>query len=81
MSILERMITLNKTKAKRAIRKIAASEGISVQEVREEMIKAMQLALQSTDPEVKAKWEQIPRKGESPTPEEFIVHMAKQVKQ
>lgn len=71
---------MNKTKAKRAIRKIATCEGISVQEVREEMVKAMQVALQSTDPEVKAKWKQIPCKGESPTPEEFIIHMAKQVK-
>ena len=75
------MITLNKTKAKRAIKKIAAREGISVEAVREEMIKAMQAALQSTSPEIKAKWEQIPCKGESPTPEEFIVHMAKQVMQ
>lgn len=72
---------MNIRKAKRAIRKVAAREGISVQDVREEMLKAMQAGLQSTDPKTKAMWKQIPCKGETPTPEELIAHMAKQVQQ
>lgn len=58
----------------------ARKEGISVDEVRCEIQKAIDDAMQSDDPAVQAYWKKIKYKGEKPTPEEVVLYIAKQVK-
>lgn len=72
---------MNKINAEAAIRKIALREGITVEEVRTEMKKAMLIGLCSQDPAIRAKWKKIPCKGDIPTPEELIVYMVQHVKE
>lgn len=72
---------MNKINAEATIRKIALREGITVEEVRTEMKKAMLIGLCSQDPAIREKWKKIPCKGDIPTPEELIVYMAQHVKE
>jgi len=72
---------MEKVNAEKAIREIAVREGITVEEVRKEMKKAMLIGLCSQDPSVQEKWKRIPCKGEVPTPEELITYMAENVKE
>lgn len=71
---------MDKSKAIKAFEKIARKEGISVDEVRREIQKAIDDAMQSDDPAVQAYWKKIKCKGEKPTPEEVVLYIAKQVK-
>ena len=71
---------MDKSKVIRAFEKIARKEGISVDEVRCEIQKAIDDAMQSDDPAVQAYWKKIKYKGEKPTPEEVVLYIAKQVK-
>lgn len=72
---------MKKINAEAAIRKIALREGITVEEVRTEMKKAMLIGLCSQDPAIREKWKKIPCKGDIPTLEELIVYMAQHVKE
>ncbi|WP_099204949.1 sporulation initiation factor Spo0A [Scatolibacter rhodanostii] len=72
---------MKKINAEATIRKIALSEGITVEEVRTEIKKAMLIGLCSQDPAIRAKWNKIPCKGDIPTPEELIVYIAQHVKE
>jgi len=63
-------------KAEKALRQIAEKEGVSVEEVRREIEIAINAARENPDANIQAFWKHIPRKGEWPTPEEVIVHIA-----
>ena len=65
--------------AKRAIAEVARREGTSIEEVRAAMMEAIEEAYKSTDPVVKARWAEIPREGEIPTPEELIIWVGKRL--
>lgn len=67
-------------KAKNAISKIALENGMSARELIEEMQNAIDEGMNSTEPKVIKLWEKVPRKGEKPTPEEFIDYMAESVR-
>lgn len=69
------------SKAQKAMRTIAKEEGVSVDNVREEMKAAIAEGLRSSDPAVKAMWENIPCEGDVPEPEELIAWLAEQVKE
>lgn len=71
---------MEETKVIRAFKKIAKSEGISVNEVKQEIQKAIDDAIQSDDPAVQAYWKKMKYKGEKPTPEEVVLYIARQVK-
>lgn len=71
---------MEETKVIRAFEKIAKSEGISVNEVKQEIQKAIDDAIQSDDPAVQAYWKKMKYKGEKPTPEEVVLYIARQVK-
>lgn len=66
--------------AENAIRKIAIREGVTIEYVRKQMQIAMINSLCSSDPEVKAFWDSIPREKEVPTPEELIIYISEIVK-
>lgn len=65
-----------KVDAEKAIRLLAMREGKTVEEIRKQMKLAMLAGLCCQDPEVQARWRKIPCKGEVPTPEELITHLA-----
>ena len=62
-----------------ALDKIAKSEGITTEEVKEEIALAIACALKSDDPKVQSFWKNIPCNGEAPTVEEVIRHIAMQL--
>lgn len=65
--------------AENTIKKIADREGITVESVRKQMQMAMLNGLCSTNPEIKAFWDSIPRKKEVPTPEELIMYLSETI--
>ena len=60
--------------ARRALEKIARREGTSVEHVRKHIQVAIISGMTNQDPKVQAEWENIPRAGEYPTPEELIAY-------
>lgn len=58
---------------------IANKEGISTEEVRKEIGRAVSVALKSSDPQVQKFWSDIPCKGDTPTIEEIIYYLARQI--
>lgn len=70
---------MKRTKANKAFEKIARREGVSVIEVREEIQKAIDIGMASTDPAVQAQWKRIPYRGDKPTPDEVVLYMAKKI--
>ena len=55
---------------------IAKKNHTTPEVVRTEMQYAMDMAMQSLDPAVQARWAAIPRKGDKPTLEEFVCYLA-----
>ncbi len=67
--------------AKKAIVETAKQNGVTLKEVREEIQKAINEGMKSSDPQVTEMWNRIPKKGEVPTPEEFIDFISKKVRE
>ena len=57
------------------LKQIAVSNGITVEEVREQMHIAMLSALKNPDPMVQEMWRSIPKEGEQLTLEEFMDYL------
>ena len=68
-----------KINAKEALRKVAFANNTTVEEVKKEIMSAMDAAMANPDPEIQAMWKTIPHVGEKPTPEEFIAYVANTV--
>jgi len=66
---------------KKAFQKIAKEQGVSVETVRHEIDFAITAAQENPDPQIKAFWQSIPRKGEKVTPEDVIAHIVGIAKQ
>lgn len=71
---------MEKSQVIKAFKKIAEKEGVTVEEVREEIKKAIDVAMQSDDPAVKLYWKNICNYGKVPTPEEVVIYIAEQVR-
>jgi len=67
---------MNKKKISRSLKKIAEKEGKSVDEVRRDIEQAISIAESNPDPKMKEFWSSIPCKGDKPTVEEVIAHIA-----
>jgi len=59
--------------------RIAKAHGISVEQVWREMDLVVEAARNNPDLEVRAKFAQIPCKGDTPTTEEFMAYILKRV--
>lgn len=69
---------------RRILRKVARENGVTLAEVRTEIQTAIETAYQNPPVDggvIKANQQRVPRKGEIPTPEEFIRYSARQVQQ
>lgn len=60
--------------AGKAFEKIAAASGKTVSELRAQLEALMGKDMR--DPANAAAWEQVPRKGDRPTPEEYLAYIA-----
>jgi len=70
-------------KAARNIKRVALQNRVPEEEVRKDMLEAMNAARNNDDPAVKARWETFQYKGPEPTLEEFLVwcsHLAREMK-
>lgn len=70
-------------KAARNIKRVALQNGVPKEEVRKDMLEAMNAARNNDDPAVKARWETFRYRGPEPTLEEFLVwcsHLAREMK-
>ena len=65
---------------KLALQEVAAANNTTVEEVRKEIMIAMEAGLSNPDAAVQALWREIPCKGDKPTPEEFIAFIKEKVK-
>jgi len=71
---------MRKSDGAKAIEKLAVQKGISAAEVRREIENAIDIGMANPDPTVQAYWAKIPKESETPTPEEVIVFIAKNIK-
>lgn len=60
------------------IKKIAIENKTSVEEIIKELEQTIDDAMQNPDPSIRKKWENIPRKGDKPTPAEFIAYISRE---
>lgn len=65
--------------ASNIIQNVAQEYGVSEEEVRTEMEKAMLSGMHNSDPDVQMKWASFHFAGPSPTVEEFILWMTNRV--
>jgi len=70
---------MSKSKGAKAIERVALNNGVSVAEVRREIEAAMNFSRRSSEPQAQAFWDEYIKNGTEPTPEEFIIYMAKKV--
>lgn len=66
---------------KLALQEVAAYNNTTVEEVRKEIMIAMEAGRNNPDPAVQALWAQIPHEGDKPTPEEFIAFLSARIKE
>ena len=66
-------------KIKRSLASVAKQNGVSVDEVKREIQKAIDIGMANPDPKIKVFWNSIPRSGERPTLEEVISFFAKEM--
>lgn len=58
---------------------VAAENNTTVEEVRREITFAIEQAMNSSDPEIQKKWRAMSRTGGTPTPEEAIRALTKEL--
>ena len=61
------------------IERLARKQGITVEEMREQIAMRIRKGLSDTDPNRRLQWEQIPHVGDIPTPEEYLDYVLKWV--
>jgi hypothetical protein len=59
---------------------VAAERHVTAAEVRAELEAVIRAKLAEGDPETLAKWAEIPRTGDVPTPDELVSYMIHQIK-
>ena len=67
-------------KVNKVLAEIALKNGVSVADVRSEIQVALDEGMKNPDPNVQAYWNSIPRKGDKPTLQEVITHLANKIK-
>ncbi|MBQ2854155.1 MAG: sporulation initiation factor Spo0A [Oscillospiraceae bacterium] len=66
---------MQKRKLQKVLQKIARDNNTTPEIVYHEIQLAIDAARNNPDPAVRSKWESIPKKGETPTVEEFLEFM------
>ena len=63
----------------RILETVAEEQGVSLNEIRDEIELALRQAQENSDAEMQAQWAKIPRAGEKSTPEEVILYLSKKL--
>jgi hypothetical protein len=63
---------MNRKKIKKILKTIAERDGVSIDYVRSEIQKAIDIGMANPNPYIQEYWMAIPHKGEHSTPEEVI---------
>ena len=71
---------MNSKKMDRIFEQIALKNGVTKQEVIRSIQQAIDAAMDTADPQTLALWLAIPRRGDRPSPAEFVAYMAVLVK-
>ena len=66
---------------RKILMRIAAENHTTVAEVRREISIAIEEGMKNPDPEIQKKWRAMSRTGGTPTPEEAIICLSREVKQ
>ncbi len=61
---------------KSVLQTVAKNNGVPVETVMKEIELAMEAGMKSSDPLIRARWMQIPRRGERPTAYEAIAYLS-----
>ena len=72
---------MNKRKIGKIINQIAKDNGVTAEEVRRDIEDAIKIPMSSQNAIIQARWAAIPCKGEQPTVEELIAHLATKVQE
>ncbi len=70
--------SFQKQHAVNALKTVAHRRGRRLEEIRKEIDLAIVEAMKSTDPDVQARWKEIPSAGEVPTAEEVMLYVEAQ---
>lgn len=70
---------MNTRKAKKILKEIARQEGVSLTTVYEEINTAIQIGISDSDSQAHTYWQKL-FPGQTPTPEELITILSKEVK-
>jgi len=65
--------------AEEALQSVAQQNGTTVDEVKKEIALAILSGMSNPDPAVQARWKDIPRVGDVPTPEEMITYISERL--
>ncbi len=68
-----------KKKIEQSLKIIAAREGITEHEVRDEIARAVSYALKSNDPEMQHFWQDIPCEGAAPIIDDIVGFLAEKI--
>ena len=69
---------MEQTGFEQILRQMARAANTTPEKIRQEMESAMASALQNPDPVVQQMWDSIPRKGDTPTLDEFMEYLIQQ---
>ena len=69
---------MDEEQAMEILQRVAMMNGVPLDIVVEEIDLAIQEGIQSPDPQIQARWKQIPRRGEIPTATELLRWLAEQ---
>ena len=72
---------LKKWKENKILEQVAQQHGISVEEVRAEIQRAIEIGMANPDSAVQARWKLLCKDGKVPTPDELIKRLSQKVKQ
>jgi len=73
------MKKMKDTEVAQVFEQIAKQEGITADQVRQEIQKLIDDAIKNLNPAVQERWKRIPSKGDTPTPEEIIRYIVNQL--
>lgn len=66
---------MSKAKADRVLREVAKKNNVSVEEVKEEIMIAMRAGMESEDPDVQKRWDEISKNRDEITPEMILSYL------
>ncbi len=70
---------MNIEKAYRSLERVAEQEGITIEQVIEEINEVIQIGMANPDPIIKARWALIPRVGKAPTAVELVAYLGEMI--